>query len=206
MPEQKIEIMKNNPLSTQLNQALILFVLFIIPTIVFGQGQFSQSTGSSITISGTSTLHDWEMTSNQLSSRGNFEVNSQNQLINLSDFSFSLAVKTLKSDNQKLDNNAYKALKTDKHNEITFKARTAKVQPINSKGAVKVIGELQIAGMTKSKTFEATCTVKDKNLIRCSGTTKLLMSDFDVTPPSFMLGAMKTGDEITISYDIIYKK
>lgn len=198
--------MKTNYSNIRMYQGLIILVLFIVPTILFGQGKFSQSTGSSIKISGTSTLHDWEMTSSQLKSQGNFEVNSQNQLINLSDFSFSIVVKTLKSDNKKLDNNAYKALKTDKHNEITFKAKTAQVQPINNKGAVKVVGELQIAGMSKNKTFEATCTVQDKNLIRCSGKTKLLMTDFDVTPPSFMLGAMKTGDEITISYDIIYKK
>lgn len=198
--------MKNNSVSSRINKGLIILILFILPGIVSGQGQFSQSTGSSIKINGTSTLHDWEMTSNKLQSRGSFEVNSQNQLINLSDFSFSIEVKTLKSDNSRLDNNAYKALKTDKHNEITFKARTAKVQPINNKGAVKVIGELQIAGMSKSKTFEATCTVENENLIRCTGKTKLLMTDFDVTPPSFMLGAMKTGDEITITYDIIYKK
>jgi hypothetical protein len=32
------------------------------------------------------------------------------------------------------------------------------------------------------------------------------MSNHGIKPPSFMLGAMKVADEITISYDVILKK
>jgi hypothetical protein len=33
-----------------------------------------------------------------------------------------------------------------------------------------------------------------------TGTKKLKMTDYDVKPPSFMMGAVKTGDEISISF------
>jgi hypothetical protein len=32
------------------------------------------------------------------------------------------------------------------------------------------------------------------------------MSNHGIKPPSFMLGAMKVGDEVTLTYDVILKK
>jgi hypothetical protein len=32
------------------------------------------------------------------------------------------------------------------------------------------------------------------------------MSTYGVKPPSFMLGAMKVADEVTLTYDVILKK
>jgi hypothetical protein len=32
------------------------------------------------------------------------------------------------------------------------------------------------------------------------------MTDYSVKPPKFMLGAMKTGDAITLNFTLVYQK
>jgi hypothetical protein len=36
----------------------------------------------------------------------------------------------------------------------------------------------------------------------CKGSKKIKMTDFNVEPPSFMFGSVKTGDEITVTFDV----
>jgi len=200
------ELIMHNQIRNLFRMGMGILLLSFVPVLLVGQTSFTQSSGSSVQISGTSTLHAWDMKSQQVVSKAVFEMNSQDQLVELTSLSFSLDAKSLKSDNRRLDNNAYDALETDKYEKITFQAATATVSPGGTGQKVKVTGKLQIAGVTKDKTIEATCTLQSDKSIRCTGETKLKMSEFGVKPPSFMLGAMKTGDEITISYDIIYKK
>lgn len=40
--------------------------------------------------------------------------------------------------------------------------------------------------------------------ITFKGTYKLKMADYGVEPPSFMFGAMSTGDAITLDFDVTY--
>jgi hypothetical protein len=35
---------------------------------------------------------------------------------------------------------------------------------------------------------------------------RIKMSEYNVEPPSFMFGAMKTGDEITVKFNVTLKK
>ena len=42
------------------------------------------------------------------------------------------------------------------------------------------------------------CTVNKDESITCTGTNKMNMTDYNVKPPTFMAGAMKTGDAITL--------
>jgi hypothetical protein len=38
-----------------------------------------------------------------------------------------------------------------------------------------------------------------------SGSKKIRMTEFGVKPPSFMLGALKVGDEVTVEYTARFK-
>ena len=43
--------------------------------------------------------------------------------------------------------------------------------------------------------------------IEIKGTKKILMSNHGIKPPSFMLGALKVGDEVTLDiYVVLHKK
>jgi hypothetical protein len=48
---------------------------------------------------------------------------------------------------------------------------------------------------------DVTYEMKNGTLV-CKGSKRIKMTDYKVEPPSFMFGTIKTGDEITISFDV----
>lgn len=60
------------------------------------------------TVSGTSTMHDWTMTSTSGTFSGTVAGNAINNI------QYNLGAKTLKSGKGAMDSNAYKAMKADK--------------------------------------------------------------------------------------------
>lgn len=166
-----------------------------------------ESGATDMKLSGTSTLHDWEM--NSKSCTGNalfkFELVKKENLISLKSLTFSLVVEDLKSEEKTLDNNAYKALKTDEYKDITYTLISAKiVSRKNQEYLLKTRGSLIIAGVTKIISMNVTCTVNKDSTITCTGFKTLKMTDYNVKPPTFMLGAMKTGDTIKLDFILVY--
>jgi polyisoprenoid-binding protein YceI len=164
---------------------------------------------SDMKLSGTSTLHDWTMRTSTLNSQAQFDfaAGSNHQLTALKSLTFSLAVRSLKSDSKGLDKNAYKALKADDHTDITYHLVSSTLTDSKEKSyLIKTQGNLQVAGVTNKVSIDVHCVVNKDGTITCSGTNRLKMTDYQVKPPSFMLGAMKTGDALTLDFKLIYKK
>jgi polyisoprenoid-binding protein YceI len=160
-------------------------------------------------LSGTSTLHDWVMNAQIFTGEAQFIFNVENtdQLKSIKSLSFNLIVTNLKSGEKGLDKNAYKALKTDQYKDILYKLTSATVMPEKGgKYLIKTQGELTIAGVTNDVTMDVYAAINKDGSITCTGSNKLKMTDYQVKPPKFMLGAMKTGDDITLDYTLIYKK
>jgi hypothetical protein len=66
-------------------------------------------------------------------------------------------------------------------------------------------GEVAVAGVTNSVAFPVNVLPVPGNKIKVSGSTTLKMTDFKIQPPAptFALGAIKTGDEVKISFEWI---
>ncbi len=160
-------------------------------------------------LSGTSTLHNWAMNAQTFTGEAQFgfKSGSGDELTSLKSLSFNLNVTDLKSGEKGLDKNAYKALKTDQYKDILYKLGSATVMPVkDGKYLIKTKGKLSIAGVTKDVAMDVYAVINKDGSITCKGSDKLLMTDYQVKPPKFMLGAMKTGDAITLDYTLIYKK
>jgi polyisoprenoid-binding protein YceI len=160
-------------------------------------------------LSGTSTLHKWSMDAKTFSGDAQFGFKPGNdaQLTSLKSLNFSLVVQNLKSGEKGLDKNAYKALKTDQYKDIDYKLISTTIVPEkNGSFLLKTHGTLTIAGVTKEITMDVFCVINKDASVTCTGSDKLNMSDYKVKPPSFMLGAMKTGDAITLNFTLVYKK
>lgn len=160
-------------------------------------------------LSGTSTLHNWTMNAKNFGGEAQFifKPGIDHQLSAVKSLIFSLAVADLKSGESGLDNNAYKALKTDANKSITYKLLSAVVSPDKgNKFVVKTRGNLTVSGVTKEVSFEVFGMVNADETITCNGSYKLKMTDYGVKPPKFLLGAMKTGDEVTLDFTVVYKK
>ena len=64
-------------------------------------------------------------------------------------------------------------------------------------------GKLTVAGETRILTVPIEVDASGEE-VKVSGTTSFNMSSFDVEAPSFMMGAVTTGDNITIKFSINY--
>lgn len=155
---------------------------------------------SIIKISGTSTLHDW--TAQAISSEGSMTAELiDNKITLITESKISVPVKALKSDKEAMDKNMYEALKAKKHPQINFVLKHNSI----ANQTIEVEGEINIAGV--SKTCKSTITQHvESNYIKVSGSIDLKMTDFKITPPEFLFGAFKTGDDVTISFELIFTK
>ena len=160
-------------------------------------------------LSGNSTLHKWEMNAKTFTGEAKFCFDSirSNQLTSLHALTFSLEVENLKSNEKALDKNAYKAMKTNEYKDIVYQLVWSKVlHELGNKYLIETHGNLTIAGVTRAVKMDVYCLVNKDSTITCTGSEKLKMSDYKINPPSFMMGAMKTRDAITLDFILVYKK
>ena len=139
-----------------------------------------------VEIHGTSTLHDWKMVSNET------QTVFENDGSKITKLNVSVQIKTHKSGDSGLDEKAYETLKIDRNNVITFKLLEADLAAGTIKGIFKVLDK------------ERTETLKPEvlTLDRVAGNFKVKMTEFGLEVPSVMFGAIKSGDEVTVKYDI----
>jgi hypothetical protein len=183
-----------------------VLVLFLLNSLlVFSEDYVLNIPQSSLTISGTSNLHEWSMKANNLECSGNFISGSQG-ISAIKDLAFSCKVKDIKSGNSIMDSKTYNALKESKNPVITYKLLSVE-QLHNSNNSFNGIakGELTIAGVKKIVQVPFSGNVLS-NQIRVQGSINLKMSDFNVDKPTFMFGAFKTGDDVKIDYLMEFKK
>jgi polyisoprenoid-binding protein YceI len=200
--------MKNN-----IKQTLILTAICILgfSSTLHAQSiyKINDSKDMDMKLSGTSTLHSWTMDAKTFSGDADFhfESGSGGALSSVKSLTFTLAVADLKGSEGGLNKNAYKALKAKDYKDIDYKLLSATITPEkDNKYLIKAHGNLTIAGVTKEVTMDVECIVNPDATITCTGSEKLNMTDYSVKPPTFMLGAMKTGDAITLNFTLVYKK
>lgn len=186
-------------------------LLLILLPVLFSRTASAQARYSSTTvdllISGTSTLHDWSMKSVKAQCAAIFQISAGGQITGLEDLTFSTPANGLKSEHTSMDNNAYKALKSDKAPMISYTLTSVNVTPAAG-GASTVVcnGKLTIAGSTRDAQIIAVCKPNADNTISVTGTEKISMKDFSIDPPTFMLGTIKTGNDINLSFTLILKR
>src|SRR6185369_1129197 len=146
---------------------------------------------------GTSTLHNWEMKSADIAIEAIFKTSPEGKPTQLDAIKVIIPAETLKSGKGAMDKNAYSSLKTEKFKTISFVMTNSKMES----GKITGSGSLTIAGVTQKIDFEVTGTIKPDNSIQCKGEKRMKMTDFNVEPPTFMMGTIKTGNEIVISLD-----
>ena len=160
-----------------------------------------------LTVKGTSTLHDWSMKSLKADCSGNFTIGASGQIIGVEGLVFSTPATGLKSEHESMDNNAYKALKTDKNPTISYTVYSVTVSPAEAGGTVVTCkGKLTIAGASRDEEIVTLCRLNADNTITVDGTERISMKDYRIDPPSFMLGAVKTGDAVVLSFHLTLGK
>jgi polyisoprenoid-binding protein YceI len=190
----------------KLSIALLLPVL-LVSGVLNAQTKFS-TRSYQIMVAGTSTMHDWTSKATAVTVTGDFAINN-GTLEKINSASVKIDAVSLKStkNSDLMDERTHSTIKADKFPSITYVfTKVVSTQQGGGETTVTVNGNLTIAGVTKPTDLVLKFKALPNGDVEIKGSRKILMSNHGIKPPSFMLGAMKVADEITISYDVILKK
>jgi polyisoprenoid-binding protein YceI len=160
--------------------------------------------GSTCTVAGTSTLHDWTLDAEELTGKASIGL-KDGKVDNIDKLNFEVKVESLKSHKSGMDKNTYKALKSDQYPKISYEfARVISIMDTKDGQLIKTGGKLTIAGSTKSVYLDVIAKTNDG--ISFTGSTTFKMAEYGVEPPVALMGTVKTGDEVTIKFNVEYYK
>ncbi len=178
---------------------LIAAFLLLVGQSGFAQKTFRLEAKPELKISGTSTLHDWDMPS--ATATGSMTaIESAGKLTEIRSLSIDMPAESIKSGKKGMDKKAYEALKTDKYKVVQFDLKSAS----KSGDVWTLIGKFNIAGVSKQVTIK-TKEVAALGTYTLSGTYSFKLSDYKITPPTAMMGTIKTGDDVKISFHVKFK-
>ena len=182
---------------------ILLAIMLLIVTLGNSQVKYSAKDDLNLLVSGTSTLHDWDMKEAKGECKAAFTFNAAGDITALDALTVVIPAEGLKSEHTGMDKNAYKALKTDVAPTIFFKLTSA---TITSGNTINCVGKLTIAGTTRDANVIAVYKLNSDKSITVSGKKNISMKDFNMEPPSFMMGTIKTGNDIVLKFDITLRK
>lgn len=189
--------MKQPKISTRIIATLALLLVINISAIA--QANYTIASGTELKITGGSSLHDWEMITKDAKGTAVFTM-AGNTVNGAQSLRVNAEAESLKSGTRGLDNNAYKALKTGQHKQISFtlKELTGTAPNYTAKG------DFTIAGVTKTASFPVKLTQNGSNLI-FEGKYDTKLTNFSIDPPTALMGTVKTRDDVTISFKTIFQ-
>jgi polyisoprenoid-binding protein YceI len=175
--------------------ALIAFIF----NLTHAQMLKLENNNSTLTVFGSSNLHGWKIDAN--TQNGSIRFNSF-ETCEIEHLSLAVLTESLESVKPAITASASEALKSDKYKSILF--TLVEVKNVDAKGngvfALQTLGDLVIAGTKKRVPLNFTVTIFD-NSVKLVGNTKLKMTDFNIIPPSGMLGTVQAKDDIILRFE-----
>jgi polyisoprenoid-binding protein YceI len=178
----------------KISTALTLMAIVVTAN---AQKNYTLDPKANFSVNGTSTMHDWEMKSGTGTGTGNFTVDNS-KLTAITSLSVTLAAETIKSEKTKMDKIAYEALKTDKNKNIKYVLKSA--SKVNET-TWNLVGTYTIAGVSKEIKTQVKTSVTN-GAVNLQGTNKITFKEFGMKSPTAMLGTIKTGEELTIKFNL----
>ena len=159
---------------------------------------------ATLSISGTSTMHPYTVTTKALKVNAAIATAANAQELlqpgALQGFELQIPVKTFTSEKDGLTKQMFKAMKADKHPTITFRLDSYTVEAASAGTTVKPTGTLTVAGVERP--LEMVLEVKEQaGGLQVRGTRDLLMTDFGIKPPTMFMGMLKTDDKVTVKFE-----
>ncbi|MCX6325744.1 MAG: YceI family protein [Bacteroidia bacterium] len=183
---------------------IVILLMILAEGLMVSKGQTFElsKTGTEVLIKGTSSLHDWEMGLKVINC--GVRLNQEGSLLkNIDNVTFSCKATDIKSEYTLMNKRTYEALKADAFPEIKFSwISTMGLITENKKFKGSLQGRLIVAGVTRDVIISFSGIFIDSNTINITASTDLNMSSFNIIPPTFMMGALKTGDKISVSFSL----
>jgi polyisoprenoid-binding protein YceI len=175
---------------------LLGLLLFVVIT-TSAQKAYSLKSHN-ISVNGTSTIHDWESDVTKAEWTGQLTVDGTS-VKGIQQVTVTIPVEAIKSEKGGvMDDKTYEAFNYEKNPNITFKLTNATITGTT----VKANGTLTMNGVTKPIVMTVTSKVLKDGSVHLSGSQKLNMKDYKMTPPKAVMGTIKVGEKITLLYEL----
>lgn len=187
-----------NKASLILTTALVLPFLLWIPVRPHTLKSFKMS------IAGTSSLHKWESSVGVATVKSDIVIN-EGGLEAINNLYLEVDGKSIKSTKGSvMDKKTWEALKTDQYPKITYQlSKIESITPAGSDYDIKALGNLTIAGVKQAISMTVKGKILSNGGLSIKGSKALKMTDFKIDPPTALMGTLKTGNDITISFDLV---
>lgn len=172
--------------------------------IIMAQDKLNLSAEKSkVEIHGDSNVHKWEENAEEMTGSITASLDNGN-LQNITSFELKIPVEGIESGKGAMNDKTYKALKAKNHKNITMTLNNVdEIKSIgNGQYNVTATGSLTIAGTQKSITFTAKATATSGS-IKIQGELPIKMSEYNVEPPTAMMGAVKCYDDVNVKYELV---
>jgi polyisoprenoid-binding protein YceI len=163
--------------------------------------------GSEVTVEGTSTMHAYHCTTNKIMAYVDVDPGYTKDLTKIAkpivSVKVNIVVNTLKCGNGTMDKNLYSTLNADKNPIISYTLSGYDIlNGLSSSFAANTKGTLKISGTEKLVDMKVNASRLAEGKVTAEGEQSLLMTDFGIKPPSFMLGTLKVGNEVKVKFNL----
>ncbi|HEX7830916.1 MAG TPA: YceI family protein [Thermoanaerobaculia bacterium] len=173
--------------------------LFIFLAGVAAADRFMPTKGSLIRIEGTSTLHEWTMEGTTIN--GTIVAPTIEQWKNdASNVAVTIPVTSIKSEHAKMDKLMAEALKANTNPTINYQLTNAVLSQSAPALLLETRGKLTIAGVTRDVAMQVKGTREPAGAYVLTGQLPIRMSDYGIKPPTAMMGTIKTGNDVKVTF------
>ncbi|MBO6575080.1 MAG: YceI family protein [Rhodothermales bacterium] len=172
-----------------LSQLLALAALLLLPT----ERLDIDAASARMEVSGTSTVHDWSCAVESVTGWVNTDDSGD-----VASGAIQVPAGAIECGKRVMNRKLRDALRAEDHPVIEFRGERV----VRRGDALAVEGRLSVAGTTAEMTVPVEA-VPEQSGYRLSGTVTLSLEALNVDRPSAVLGTIKTGDEVTVSFSVL---
>lgn len=172
----------------------------------------AQGTPTEMIIDGDSNIHDWDAEATNIDATLTFQNIESVTAETLTpetfkSLSITIPVDGIKAESGGLTKNIHKYLKGKDNPNITFKlSSVSNITQQNDSLLIDANGVINAAGKDNPVEMQVTANIGSDGTINFSGEQQLLMTDFDIDPPTAVFGTIRSKDEIVIKFDVSFSK
>jgi hypothetical protein len=198
----------DRPMTSRIALAFLILLAFaLLGAAATAQAQYIVRDASQFWIDGTSTVSAFTCTASEVAGAGTVDE-AEMSAAQPAAFHAEVVVPVRAFDCgvRQMNSDMYEALKGKAHPAVRFTLRRAEVLPAPPYAEwtpVKVWGTLTLAGAQRPVTVVAQGKRLADGRVRIQGRHALRMTDFDIDPPSGLLGLVRAHDDIVVRFDLL---
>ena len=178
------------------------------------QGAIEIEPGGQLWIEGKASIVNYTCEAERLSGNGNIK-NTENPQENVKghgavSVSVEVPVHSLECGKRGMNKDMYEALKAEQFKNITYQLLTANLADSLSTISdeegewmnIKTIGILEIAGVKDTTEVYVKGRILEEEQFRVKGKKEISMKEFNINPPTALLGLIKANERLTVHFDV----